>query len=437
MTRSTLTLFNTYQKWIIKEPLDKVVIQIHKIYLFDSQLLNGEIIGLLAKRLIDSEVEIGGPYISKDNLYINTLILRLFRALDAPLKKLEEFMRGKEYKPKNEFQKVALNLPIKIDQYVKPTKNTQNNKAIETARNNMETLNPEIQKQGLKFLEKIISTDKHEEISQISTYILKSIVKSPSKDELELCQLLGAANIYAWMAYTIYDDFIDEEGDVNLLSLANIMHRHSYEIYRMHLPLMKTLVNEHFDSVDNSNLWELNNCRAKIDNNYIILSRIPNYENGLFLAERAIGHVLGPKVLIKNHSIHPAQESLVYEAFNKYLIAKQINDDLSDWESDLRNGHLSFVVSKLLESSNVRSGRYEIDELIVKLKSVFWRTVFQDCINISIKNIDESKKYLSNSNVFLDNNIFFEKVLQPLKLSLDKALRLHINEKQFLKTYAN
>jgi len=52
----------------------------------------------------------------------------------------------------------------------------------------------------------------------------KSILK---KDVI----LLGQANVLGWLAYTIYDDFLDEEGKPELLPLANMYLRRLIYIY--------------------------------------------------------------------------------------------------------------------------------------------------------------------------------------------------------------
>jgi hypothetical protein len=361
--------------------------------------------------------------------------MRLFKALGRPLVTLEKYLEHKEYIAINPTQLNALNLPLRIGRDLEPMIGHKINHAINISKNTMSKQSLEIKNFGNQFLNKIIDLDKKSEISLISTYMAKSLIMPSQKKQLELSYELGAANIFAWIAYTIYDDFIDGEGNPSLLSLANIMHRESYSAYTALFPEMNIFINDYFNSVDNSNLWELQNCRAKILNENITIDKIPIYDDGKFLAERSIGHVLGPMLLIKKQRVSKDQENLICESLNHYLIAKQINDDISDWKSDTRNGHLNFVVSKLLISANIKKGDYNVNKLINKLDKHFWNSTLKECLLMTISNLENSEEKLKKSGLFQTQNIFLDNIINPLKYEVENILKHHQGDKDFLKAY--
>jgi len=425
-------------KWIPLEPLDEVATMILLAHLADPRLISGELLGVLAHRLIDSEVEIGGPYLSRNDTFINILIARIFYILGSPLKNLDAYL-NKKYIPKTDLErKILIASSKELHTEATLSFNSQANKAEIAARFNIEKLNPVIAKQGSIFLEKIIALDTRKEISQLSNYILKSLTKPANTNEQNLADLLGSANIHAWIAYTIYDDIIDNEGDPLMLSLANIMQRISYDTYITLFITRKDVINTHFNSVDNSNLWELQNTRCNISGETINIDKIPEYGEGVFLAERSVGHVLGPILLIDSkYELLDHQKDLVHGALFQYLIARQISDDLKDWRKDLHNGHVSYVVSKLLKSANIQLGTYNLKELTNKLQKEFWMAVFEECSYLIISKISTIEDMFAKSGIFKTNNEFSIKVLQPLKAIAESDLFEYSNSKDFLKSYSD
>ncbi|MDB5160237.1 MAG: hypothetical protein JWO99_500 [Candidatus Saccharibacteria bacterium] len=424
-----------YKVWTRDYSIDKLIIQIHILYLANPNLITGDILGILAKRLISSELEIGGPYLSKNDLYTNTLIAQLFRTFDSPLPNLEKFLLNQKLIPKTEFQRSALGLSKRTNH--NDHKKSKINRPYLIAKKEIKKLNPTIEKIGIAFLDKIISVDKRSEISLLSFYFVNSLVKCPTKSDLELSYHLGVANIYAWIAYTIYDDFIDEEGSPPQLSLANIMHRLSYQAYTQKFSAQTDFINLHYDSVDNSNLWELENCRFIVKDGYIFIDNPPDYGDGDFLAQRSVGHVLGPKLLLKLNKTPIAQEKSLNDALNKYLIARQIGDDVKDWKEDLKNGHINYVVSKLLRSARVQKGQQELDELTENLQRIFWNSILEESLLEIIDNIDSAENILLNSNLLKKENDFIQNVLDPLREIAKLDLKKHLNDKEFLKSYSS
>jgi len=453
------------KSWLNDWDIDDTVLKIHLLYLEDKQALNGSDLGVFAKRLLANELEVGGPYYSYDNLYTNALIAQLFRTLGSPLMKVESFVSEKlstmmpsdiktywsvswpnslyhlELKNLNIYPKTDLERTMitGIDE-INPSKNTYEikrsaNAAEVYAKFYIDKLAPSLNKIGISFWNKIVNIDARSEISSLATYVCNSIIANKDYDAKQSI-MLGVANIYAWIAYTIYDDIIDEEAQPSHLSLANVMHRQSYAIFIEEFPSKRKLIDSHFNSVDVSNSLEIQKYRFTTPTNMVTIGRIPKYGNAKFLANRALGHVLGPKLILNKLGLSRDQERLVNSIFDNYLIARQINDDLRDWADDLRNGHVSYVVSQLLVSSGINPGTYNYEDLRDRLQVNFWDVTFESCVTTILEKISKSKQDIIASKIFKDNNDFVKKVLQPITDRAEADLLEYRNSKQFLKSYS-
>ena len=430
----TEAIANEPEKWIFEDSLKESIIKIRLLSLSSPKLLNGKLLGLLAKKLINSEIDVGGPYISKNDIFTNILIAKLFRHLGIPLEKLEIFLSNKTYKTPSKSEKEVLKI-FDIKSTVANSASNKN-KSFTLAKKITRKLDSSISSQGLDFLKKIERIDKNNEISSISRYLLLSLKAQSSENLVSIADTFGAANLFAWIAYTIYDDFIDDEGNPCDLSLANTMHRLSYSMYIENNSLYKSRVDSYFNSVDNANLWELRHCRFVTINNNINIDQIPDYKSGEILADRAIGHLLGPKLIFDMHPyVSSSQEELLDKALSEYLISKQINDDLHDWRSDLRNGHISYVVAKLLATANIKKGKYNIDILTEILEKVFWETTFKECARTAISKMITAEADINKTELFIKDSIFHREIILPLKKANESTLEEYINGKTFLNTY--
>jgi len=454
-----------HKSWLNDWHINDTVLKIHLLYLGNKNAVDGDDLGIFAKRLLANELEVGGPYYSYDNLYTNALIAQLFRTLGAPLEKVETYISEKlstlmlcdtktywsiswphklsrpELKNLNLSPNTDIGrLMIKSVNNITSSKNTSKTKRLANIAENyakeyIDKLEPTLNKVGISFWNKIINIDTRSEISSLALYVYDSIAGNEDHYPNKSIKL-GVANIYAWIAYTIYDDFIDEEGRPSHLSLANLMHRQSYSTFIEEFPSNKQIIENHFDSVDVSNSLEIQKYRFATAEDMVTIEQIPEYGDGTFLANRALGHVLGPKLILSEMELSAHQEKLVDSIFNNYLIARQINDDLKDWADDLKNGHASYVVSKLLDSAEISPGTYGYEELRDRLQANFWDVTFESCIAIILKKINKSKQDIIASKIFKNDNSFVKKVLQPIADKAESDLLEYKNSKQFLKSYS-
>ena len=457
--------------WIREVSLQEVAIRLHAIYQFKPGSIRGADYAELANRLINAETEPGGPYRAseKDAFTTNALIAQLFVSLKTPLPKINTYLLERiKIDPQSSFDKFSIwaaswpnelinisrgygaskrNRHNPIRDYaimltnnppaLIATENQHENRVVIHIANDIENLDINLKLYAEKIFHGVKKADKDHEISMLSKVFMDSLdIENESDDHL--AHILGVSNFYAWIAYTIYDDFIDDEGDSQYLPIANLAHRLSLQHYLSvaNTPKLEDVIFDAYYSVDAANAWELQNCRAQIKSKSIYITSIPHYGDGDFLARRAIGHILGPIIITQNiDSLTKKQKIQIKDALKHYLIARQINDDMHDWLEDLQNGHLSFVVSYLLKSCGIKNGKHSLKIMGNALKTYFWRHGIEDISKIVITHTEKSKEMLMETGLMKVDSAFVSNFIQPIEDSARDALLRHQDQLEFLKSY--
>lgn len=205
----------------------------------------------------------------------------------------------------------------------------------------LQTFAPSFKQIGKDTIKKILSHSSGEEIILLSFYTKSLLPKEKLyKLEPDTILFLGLANLYGWIAYTIYDDFIDEEGEPFKLPFANYCLRRMTAIYEKLSP-------DHFyekliSIQDQTNLFEVENLRFKGKD--FKKASTPRLTQG-FLYRKSIGHMIGPLLLFQIAGF--GKDSHEYKSLEKflknYLAARQLADDMHDWQEDLKRGQLNYV----------------------------------------------------------------------------------------------
>lgn len=283
---------------------------------------------------------------------------------------------------------------------------------------------------------KIQAADSNYEIALLPYYFLNSIHKSPTRRQKQAAKLFGIANIYCWMAYTIYDDFIDDEGKAFDLPVANIAMRQSLSTYLKTLSShqFKALVYKSYDAMDSANSWELKNCRAVIDGDSISIPQNPDYKNLRVLSERASGHVIGVRGCGLLLNFTNSQMDQLELALHHFLIARQLNDDIHDWREDFFKGHLTYVVSTLLKNNAIKPGVYSLSNLTANLEEYFWNTGHPLFCRKITYHVRRALKLLGQIEFITPTNDF-TKLIQSIEESALKGLAVQQNQKEFLAAY--
>lgn len=236
---------------------------------------------------------------------------------------------------------------------------------------------------------------------------------------------LGAASVFGWIAYTIYDDFLDEEGDPRLLSLANVCLRESAAIFHSILPLETGFADfsqKIFDRIDSANTWEVSHCRDS--------ATPPDYGDYAKLAERSIGHALAPVAILFTLGYKEDSREVqgLMQFFQNYIIARQLNDDAHDWEDDLARGQINAAGAKVLIAAKGKPLTKDA------LKKLFWeKTVVGVCKDM-MRHVKLARRDLAQLTLMSDT-VFFARLLKNIEYSAEKALKEREEAITFIRAY--
>lgn len=302
------------------------------------------------------------------------------------------------------------------------------NAVLQNVKNRLTAFDVSFKKVAFSFIDKLTKNNTDKQIVLLPYYFANSLKKKNNKISDELLIQLGTANLFGWIAYTIYDNFLDEEGNPKTLSLANISLRETQNIFLNISPDNKNwqiFSQKILDQIDAANYWEITNCRNK--------KKLPNYGNYEKLAEKSLGHALGPLAILFSLGYNENSQELkqLTKFFKHYLIAKQLNDDAHDWEKDLKKEHINPVIVLLLKKNKNIILSKEKD-----LKKLFWENILDEVLQIILQHVKKGKLALKKCSVIMDKSIFEEMIIKYEKTAI-KAIEEKKQTLQFLKTYKN
>jgi len=309
---------------------------------------------------------------------------------------------------------------------------------LRSAQADCQSLRPVLRQQLTHLLAQVANSNNGTEITNLAMATNLGLMEPVRRGVTRFIKSLSQANLYGWLAYTIYDDFLDDEGNPRNLSAANVAHRRAFLGFHEVLPQpdFQQFVTDTFDTIDTANAWELTNCRTIIKNDQIMLQQLPIYGGRMKLAERSLGHALGPLALLAKRGYLPGSPEFtgLEQTIRQYLIARQMNDDAHDWQSDLKQGHLSYVVTKLLKDVSIKAGSYQVDELIPRLQKQFWHQTLPEICKLMYQHIATARQALESTHLFMPDNIF-AKLLSDTEVSVNHTLRTQAQAELFLKHY--
>ncbi|MEO8785043.1 MAG: hypothetical protein ABI221_01845 [Candidatus Saccharimonadales bacterium] len=249
---------------------------------------------------------------------------------------------------------------------------------------------------------------------------------------------LGCANLLGWVAYTIYDDILDGAAVPARLPAANVGLRASRakfgEIFADN-PAFLSYIDHVFDSIDQANAWELSHCRATIGLGKLEIPPLPNYGDRSNLGDRSFGHALAPLgvlVLLGEPLASPAFQS-AQSAMRNYLIARQLLDELHDWPDDLANGQLSYVVSEIVRELGL-TGSWATKDLLLVMRRQFWHHTLGNICDVVEHHLTQAELLFRRSHL-LQNELFSNQLLMPLRISLDDTRKKQKQIMGFLQSY--
>ncbi|HEX7963888.1 MAG TPA: hypothetical protein VF466_04850 [Candidatus Saccharimonadales bacterium] len=277
------------------------------------------------------------------------------------------------------------------------------------------------------------------EIVLLPYYVASALQKQPAKKlPQDLLVRLGLANLNGWVAYTLYDDLLDGDAGPPALPLANIAMRRSLAGFLEAAPAdYQAYVRQAFTAIDEANAWELANCRLDVDRHgQLKLKTIPAYTTLKRLADRSLGHTLSPLAVVAaaGRSLQGSEARALLKGLRHYLIARQLHDDLHDWEADLRAGQCSYVVARLLAKSGLAPGTYQLDDLLPDLQRTFWKHTITDVGTTLRRQVRVARQQFKQSGLLRDENELAV-LLGRIDDATAKAMAEQADAEAFLRAY--
>jgi len=264
-----------------------------------------------------------------------------------------------------------------------------------------------------------------------------SVIKSEIIDDL------GVANLLGWVAYSAYDDFYDGEGKPAELPSANLCLLELTSIFMKHGGHKKEFVSvfgEIMISIEDANLWEMDNCRVALsERGFRLPDRFPSYADYSKLADRSMGHALGPIAIafMLGHSKRSLEMQRIIGMFRSYIIAKQLNDDAHDWEEDIRSGRLTPVVSMILKiwrKSNKGKTTINLSKDIRVFQEIFWYQIIKTVCKDILYHAAKARECLASLDM-VKNKDFFILMIEKEENSARSAIEERGNTLDFIKSF--
>jgi hypothetical protein len=292
-----------------------------------------------------------------------------------------------------------------------------------------------MQVQGNKALDFMLAKDAADQQVVLLPCFFADACKERDKFNQEFLARLGAAGLYGWIAYTIYDDIMDEARETELLPLANICLRETIIIYNTLEIGFQPVFERVIDKMESANAWELANTRTTATDS------LPDYGDYGILADKSLGHILGPLAVVYKLGFKAASspELLATERlFRDYLIARQLNDDAHDWQNDLQKGQVNSVAALILRDwRKQQTGKTESADfglILPDLQRLFWNETIHEVGRLILRHTGEARQQAGQLE-FLENHVFLETILEPLERAVSKAETESAKAADFLRSY--
>jgi hypothetical protein len=309
-----------------------------------------------------------------------------------------------------------------------------------------QAFSPALRERAKSTIEKTIHGNRDKQMSLMAYYTKISLGKSGETISDELVADIGLANIFFWAAFIIYDDFWDrdEAADPRLLPIANIFARHYIDFF-IALPddkEFRPFFHDLMDKLDGSNAWEIENCRTKVEGNiFYIPLNLPDFGDYENKYRPASGHILSSVAILTQFGKELKTEDWgnIVSYFKHYLIAMQLNDDAHDWEEDLQRGHLSTVVTLLLNDLKKSGWKKETIDLSIDLpeiKKTFWFVTMPQYVKKALSQTEASRKALGSISIIEDPEPL-ERIITTTENVARQAERESIDSAALLKEYAD
>lgn len=401
--------------WIQTAPLEDVCACLAALRRYRPQLVSGQDIAIIVSRLIKVEAAPGGPYKALEsscpityNAAIALFIARVAGPLPNVIRYLQKQVSDKDIHLSERARAYISYIPelhhstpvITARNYNPDLHKQRNDRIFANLQKELSAHGPEVARQSTTLYERLVRANKGYEITLLATYFSESLQRGAASPRL--CQKLGLANLWCWLAYSAYDHILDGEASTAILPVANIAHRQALREYykASNSKIARDTVYAAYNDMDQANAWECAVARAHVTPDTIAISNLPKYGNAFVLARRSYAHVLGPLIIAMRQTQATSSQILqLHTSFRHYIIARQLNDDAHDWADDLRSGQLTYVVTWLLRQKDYRRGTYDLRKCLNDLQQQFWNHTGQEVSSLVCRHINAARQALQKSKL--------------------------------------
>ena len=287
-------------------------------------------------------------------------------------------------------------------------------------------------------IQDIIELDKRQEIG-LAAYYTNEYLQTPLATRV--VEELGYLNMLGWLAYHIYDDWIDEGHGAYPLAIAQMSWRElgsDFATLCRGQIVLHNWVKNILDEVDSANgLDHMTNRLSQIDGTVDISSFSPKTND--VEPCKSIGHALGVGTVFALGS--QARNSTlegVTQFFRNYLTAKQLCDDIHDWEKDLIALRLTPVTRSVLSQYLAEHGKVSItlENELPTLRSIFWDHSMPIVLAQAADHCSKATAWCRDLP-WQSKPVFFLDGLQQVQTAIQRCRNEFFKATEFLNTYAN
>lgn len=326
-----------------------------------------------------------------------------------------------------------------VKKQLSPIAHKLQTKVLQLVQRRFRQLGPTLQIQANRYLEQIVRSDSDYQIRLLPYFFTHAYGSKLNVSESTLVAL-GAANVFGWLAYTIYDNFLDEEATLSSLPLANVSLRELTILFHRVLPENSGFDVEFgriMDQLEEVNTWEVTHCRLSLQTKLDHLV-VPDFGNLHVLADRSFGHALGPLALMmaSGYTADAPEMEKLRSFFTHLLIARQLNDDAHDWWFDLSRGQINAIGGMVIVRSKQMYPSYRITpRLKNKLHQIFWQDLAEDVCTLIESHTSKARRALE-SCTFLQDVSLFESIVDKQDSVVRTTRRERQNALLFLQHYS-
>lgn len=286
--------------------------------------------------------------------------------------------------------------------------------AIKIVANKISKLEPGLHERGLLALANLMAKPVSKEILLLSADIGLALTRSISK---QAYAQLGAANVFGWLAFMLYNLCYDEHIVSADLSLANILIRESVQQYTLvarELGVPETLITQVLDTVDQTYAQEQIDT-AELRDALIHKKRWLGVQTRK-ISERSFGHCLGGLMIVCSLKLDSNTIKDFKKLFNHYITARQICDDLHDWPEDYSAIRITSATKSLFVTSQAF-----LNTDLFQAKKIFWTEGIDITIINAEQEIDQANTIFCKLFLPHKRPALLEQSIEKLKQSISQV----------------